>query len=212
MFAWGLGERSGPGIFAGMGRRKSISDEDVLLIARRVFIERGVSASTREIAREAGISEAVLYQRFGSKDGLFFACMRPQGPDIERLFGPSEPDEDALSFLKSSIVRLGEHFAEHIPRALQVMTHPTFDRASLAQLRPGGPEILHEALAERIRSLEKRGEIDARDPSLVARTLISLAHDWALRRAQSSSAKGPGELVAMVELVWRGIRAETRKP
>ena len=46
-----------------MGRTKVVSDEAVLRAARDVFVEQGFGASTREGARRAGISEAVLYQR-----------------------------------------------------------------------------------------------------------------------------------------------------
>src|SRR5947208_4760966 len=113
-----------------MGRHKTISDDDVLRVARDVFRVQGHTVSTRAIAQAAGISEAVLYQRFGSKDELFFAAMRPQGPDIERLLGPRDPPGDARTYLRAVAVRLGEHFAEVIPLALRVMMHPSRDRAA----------------------------------------------------------------------------------
>jgi AcrR family transcriptional regulator len=47
-----------------MGRNKQVSDEAVLEAAKAVFVEQGFGASTREVARRAGISEAVLYQRY----------------------------------------------------------------------------------------------------------------------------------------------------
>src|SRR5262245_60647331 len=53
---------------AAMGRHKTISDDEVLQVARGLFREKGHTATTREIAEAAGISEAILYQRFGSKD------------------------------------------------------------------------------------------------------------------------------------------------
>src|SRR5215468_3810223 len=98
------------GILGRMGRQKTITDDEVLRIARTIFREQGHTATTREIAQAAGISEAVLYQRFGSKDELFFAAMRPQGPDIEPLLGPEDPREDALTYLHAVVVRLGEYF------------------------------------------------------------------------------------------------------
>ena len=64
-----------------MGRHKVISDDDVLRVARDVFREKG-TRPTRQIAGP-GISEAILYQRFGGKDDLFFAAMHPIGPDVE---------------------------------------------------------------------------------------------------------------------------------
>src|SRR5436309_1560573 len=127
-----------------MGRQKTISDDDVLGVARTVFRERGHTATTREIAHAAGISEAILYQRF-------FASMRPRGPDIELLLGSEEPPETAKTYLRKVVGRLGEHFAEVIPMALQVMMHPSFDRASLERLTPGGPAELGEAFVRRLK-------------------------------------------------------------
>ena len=84
-----------------MGRQKTISDDEVLRIARDLFRARGHTATTREIAEAVGVSEAVLYQRFGSKDELFFAAMVPQPPDVEQLLGPKDPPEDAHAYLRA---------------------------------------------------------------------------------------------------------------
>jgi AcrR family transcriptional regulator len=189
-----------------MGRQKTISDDEVLRIARNIFRERGHTATTREIAQTADISEAVLYQRFGSKDQLFFAAMRPRGPDVEQLLGPKAPREDALTYLRTVVVRLGEHFAEVIPLALRVMMHPSFDPVSLARAQPGGPAVLQEALAERLGALAHRGEITMPGAAVTARLLMSLAHDWALRRVHGSPTRGVRELKEMIDVVWEGLR------
>src|SRR5215813_13882337 len=101
-----------------MGRKKTISDVEVLEIARHIFRQHGHTATTRQIAEAAGISEAILYQRFGSKDELFFAAMHPRGPDLEELLGPNDPREDAATYLHAAVVRLGKHFADTIPLAM----------------------------------------------------------------------------------------------
>src|SRR5262245_13697970 len=194
-----------------MGRQKTITDDEVLRVARNVFREQGHTATTREIAQAAGISEAVLYQRFGSKDELFFAAMRPRGPDLEQLLGPEDPPEDALSYLRTVVVRLGEHFAEVIPLALRVMMHPSFDPARLAHAQPGGPAVFREALAEQLASLARQGELAMPSATVTARLLISLAHDWALRRAHGNSSRAPRELKDMVEVVWEGLRTRGRQ-
>src|SRR2546423_12135728 len=102
-----------------MGRPKTISDDTVLQIARDIFREHGHTATTREVAQAAGISEAVLYQRFGSKDALFFAAMHARGPDIAELLGPEDPPDDAHEYLRAVIGRLGGYFAGVIPLALR---------------------------------------------------------------------------------------------
>jgi AcrR family transcriptional regulator len=192
---------------ARMGRHKTISDEDVLLIARDVFRRHGHTASTRQIADAAGISEAVLYQRFGSKDHLFFAAMHATGPDIEEILGPVEPAEDARTYLRSVVSRLGKYFGDVIPLALRVMTHPSFNLQTLERLQPRGPASLHEGLARRLQSLARRRLIRLRSPAVTARLLASLAHDWALGNvlAHGVPTKGIRELQGMVDIVWEGL-------
>lgn len=191
-----------------MGRHKTISDDDVLRVARAVFRGHGHTATTRMIAQAAGISEAVLYQRFGSKDDLFFAAMRPSGPDLDQLLGPRDPPEDARAYLHAVVVRLGEYFAEVIPLALHVMTHPSFDAASLARMPIGGPAELQEGLASRLASLARRHRLATRSASVTARLLVSLAHDWALgsTMAHGAEARPVRQLKEMVDIVWEGLR------
>jgi AcrR family transcriptional regulator len=192
-----------------MGRHKTISDEDVLRIARDLFRTRGHIATTRQIAEAAGISEAVLYQRFGSKDDLFFKAMRPSGPDIEELLGPTKPSDDAHEYLHTVVVRIGNYFAEIIPLALRVMTHPSFNPRSLARAQPNAAAILREGLRERLAYLASRKQIVARPIDATARLLVSLAHDWALGNVLSpgSSRHGERELKELVDVVWAGVRA-----
>jgi AcrR family transcriptional regulator len=190
-----------------MGRHKTISDDDVLRVARDVFRAHGHTATTRQVAQAAGISEAVLYQRFGSKDQLFFAAMRPTGPDIEHLLGPADPPGDGREYLRAVVARVGRHFAEAIPLALRVMTHPSFDPAALARVRPGGPPALRDAFSERISALVRRGRVATSSPTVVARLLLSLAHDWALGQALHGGPAGAARgLREMVDVVWEGLR------
>ena len=191
-----------------MGRPKTISDAAVLQIARDIFRRRGHTASTREVAQAAGISEAVLYQRYGSKDALFFAAMHAQGPEIEDLLGPGDPPDDAREYLLTVLRRLGGYFAEVIPLALRVMMHPSFDPASLARTTPGGPAELRAGLANRLSSLARRGRLTAPEPAVVARLLLSLAHDWALTLAFAHGSATPDvrRLEEFVDVLWEGLR------
>jgi AcrR family transcriptional regulator len=193
-----------------MGRQKTITDDAVLRIARDIFRAQGHSATTRAIAKAAGISEAVLYQRFGSKDQLFFAAMHPLPPDVERLLGPAEPTQDAHAYLCAVVVRLAKHFAEVIPVVLRMLMHPSFDPASLRHAQPGGPALVHDGLAKRLEALARRGALALPRPAATARLLISIAHDWALRHAHGDAGARIGELRPMVDVVWHGLQPPPR--
>jgi AcrR family transcriptional regulator len=192
-----------------MGRHKTISDDEVLGIARDLFRARGHTATTRQIAEAAGISEGVLYQRFGSKDDLFFAAMHPRGPDIEELLGSKDPIDDAHAYLRAVVVRIGKYFAGVIPLALRVMTHPSFDPASLARAQPNAAAVLRAGLTERLEVLARRKRIVTPSEAGTARLLVSLAHDWALGLVLSpaSSPQRAPELKEMVDVIWEGLRA-----
>src|SRR5262249_37553384 len=152
-------------------------------------------------------SEAVLYQRFGSKDDLFFAAMRPQGPDIAELLGPEDPPDDARAYLRGVVLRVARHMGQVIPLSIRVMTHPSFDPATLARAQPRGGGLLQQALAERLAALARRQRMAARSAPTAARLLLSLAHDWALASVFAhDTPQRERTLMEMVDLVWQGLR------
>jgi hypothetical protein len=135
--------------------------------------------------------------------------MHPRGPDIEQLLGPKDPLDDALPYLRTVVLRIGTYFADVIPLALRVMTHPSFDPGSLARAQPNAAAVLQEGLTERLASLARRKRIATPSEAVTARLLVSLAHDWALGGVLSpgSPPHRDRELKAMVDVVWEGLRA-----
>lgn len=60
------------------GRPPTLSDDALLDAARDVFLERGLDATTSEIARRARISESVIFYRYKTKEALFTAVFERQ--------------------------------------------------------------------------------------------------------------------------------------
>ncbi|HTR77870.1 MAG TPA: helix-turn-helix domain-containing protein, partial [Gemmatimonadaceae bacterium] len=58
-----------------MSRTVSITDRQLLEAARAEFLENGIRATTTAIARRAGVSQGILFHRFGTKEALFAAAM-----------------------------------------------------------------------------------------------------------------------------------------
>ncbi|MCE9612625.1 MAG: TetR/AcrR family transcriptional regulator [Lentisphaerae bacterium] len=58
-----------------MPRPVSICDNAILDAARKIFLKRGFSATTAQIARAARVSEGSLFKHFRSKRDLFIAAM-----------------------------------------------------------------------------------------------------------------------------------------
>jgi len=197
-----------------MGRSKQVSDEAVLAAAKAVFVEHGFGASTREVARRAGISEAVLYQRYKNKVALFFAAMIPPPIDLPSVAGNTSGIEDELGALAASMMR---YFREAMPVFLQVMTHPSFSLNDLAHreshLKLHG---LIDAIAACLERHRARGAISSDGARIQAATLtlLSTLHSLALfERMGVHGGSFPDEAVRnIVGLIVAGLAREGVRP
>jgi AcrR family transcriptional regulator len=61
-------------------------ERQMMSVAEEVFADRGVvAASMDEIAERVGVSKPMLYEYFGSKEGLLVACIRRARAELLRV-------------------------------------------------------------------------------------------------------------------------------
>ena len=127
-----------------MPRKKNTPDEVILDAARDVFLADGIGASTKKIAALAGVSESVLFQRYGQKKALFFKAMRLPAPDFTEAIEASSRcvhHHQALLILATSAL---EYLRSVMPMVLLVLSHPS--NQEVFQFHEGqAHELLFEA-------------------------------------------------------------------
>jgi AcrR family transcriptional regulator len=142
-------------------RRQAVLDTACRVFAKSSY--RG--ATTAEIAREAGISEPILYRHFGSKRDLYLACL----DEAWRAF--REIAEEAIADDPDSCLgAIGDAYMAKRARIrmvdlwIQALTEASEDRVIATALRRQVREV-HDFLADVIRDGQQRGVIAAdRDP------------------------------------------------
>ena len=81
----------------------------IIKTARSVFVEKGFyRTTTRELAEAAGVSEALLFKHFPSKEALYSAiqksCFKEEGSKLNERLESLEPSTSALVFLVRDLV------------------------------------------------------------------------------------------------------------
>jgi AcrR family transcriptional regulator len=191
-----------------MGRRKRVADDTLLAVAREAFVEKGLAASTRDIARRAGISEAVIYQRHPTKAHLFFAAMIPPALNVEGLFAAPADDGSVVEQLERIALGMMRYFREVVPILLQLVTHPAFDVEQFAQRHPDSPfGRMHLGLIQYLESQRERGSIVAEHVGPAALTLFAALHSLAvLERLGVHGGTFDDALIrAIVRSLWTGL-------
>ena len=190
-----------------MGRRKTVSDADLLATAREAFVKLGSAASTREIARRAGVSEAVLFQRFSSKAELFFAAMVPPAVDVEAVLA-APGGAGARERIEEIALRLMAYFRALVTVLLPAATHPSFDFEDFAHRHPDNPlPRLRDGLTRYFAAERDRGAIVAENPGAAALTLFAALHSLAFfeRLGAHGGDFGEAAVRGIVGCLWTGL-------
>ncbi len=166
-----------------MARTKTISDAELLEVARGVFVEAGFGASSKEIARRAGVSEGVLFQRFLTKEELFFAAMTPPVADVSRML--NHPGTTGQPLLEKITFAMLEYFRLLMPVLIPVMSHPSFVFEEFARRQPDSPlAVLRRQLTEFMIREKRAARIGPVDPGAAgAGGVVDGADDRILRKA-----------------------------
>jgi hypothetical protein len=108
--------------------------------------------------------------------------------------------------LRNALVRMGKHFGEVIPLAIQVITHPGAPGPGIEHAQSGLAR-LHRALTARLAWFESQKLVRRSTAKRTAQLLMSLAHDWAIGHAgfHPGGTQGTKDLEEMADIVWKGI-------
>jgi len=197
-----------------MGRRKLIQDEELLARVREIFVREGIGVSSRKIAEEIGISSSVLFQRFRSKEELFFAAMLPPAPDFSTLVAETSREGDTLAELEQVATGLLEYFRKVIPVLLPLATHPAFEYEAFRKRHPNSPlESLIAVLMAAWGEKRDKGEIECPDVGVLVLNLVAVAQSLALfeRIGTHDEAFKPSMVRELVRLLWSGIAPVRRR-
>jgi AcrR family transcriptional regulator len=166
------------------GRPPVISTERLLEVARQVFLELGIRATTSEVASRAGIAEGTIFHRFKSKEELFRAAMNFD-PDVEIASVESILTNAKGEDSRQTLVAFAEHFIVMGRVALPVMMmswsnpeqHLCAERTSERATHYSRLLVaLSGCFAEGIR----RGLIRQAEPEVLSRMLIGSLHHFCM--------------------------------
>jgi AcrR family transcriptional regulator len=142
----------------------------VLDTARRVFSRTSYRrATTAEIAREAGVSEPILYRHFGSKRDLYLACLDEAWRDFHEgaTRALAEDPVGCLGMISDRYMAKGAKF-RLVDLWIQALTEASDDTVIAKALRRQIRE-LHDFIAGVIRDGQQRGIVKKdRDPEAEA--------------------------------------------
>ncbi|MGE0784732.1 MAG: TetR/AcrR family transcriptional regulator [Sandaracinaceae bacterium] len=201
-----------------MARPPTHKDEDLLSHAREVFLERGLRATTAEVAARAGVSEALLFKRFSTKQHLFETAMRAPS-----AFGPEGSWLDGVE-VRAGTRTVPEHLGELALSGIRffrklmplvVMAHSHLGSAIPGDEDPArSPAFVGRRRMELYFEGERRlGRLRAVDTEILARVFIGSLFNYAMWDmmfgAHDPRPIGPEAYArGLVDMTWRGIAPE----
>ena len=199
-----------------MGRPKTIETSDLLAIARDVFRKHGPTATTRHVAKAAGITQAVLYQRFKSKDALFIAALTQSAPGLNALSAIDPARHTPRSYLAIFAARTKDHFRTAMPSILTHAAHPKYGKEMMGQVhrhnRAGEIAVM---LGLRLQDWMQAGLVRPLEPRVFAHAFIHALHSMAMVELLSGDDEfyvtDAKEMKAFVGMFWQGLQPARKK-
>jgi AcrR family transcriptional regulator len=188
-----------------MARPVTIKDETIVAAAREVFLERGIRATTAEVAQRAGVSEGSVFKRFKTKTKLFRVAMGESV--VSHPFLDDLPARVGRGDIEESLFELGMEivgfFRELIPRMMMAWSNPGPNGLPAAISGPNPPPVVAvKQLAGFFEAEMRAGRVRRHDPEMLARTFIGALHHFAFFELLHQT---DGELPMPAETYVRGL-------
>lgn len=184
---------SSPATIGTKGMPRGKREREIIGAALEEFAARGFAgASMAAIATHAGISKPLVYQYFGSKEGLYLACLhRVAGALLERLEDAELAVDDSVA---SRIHALRAVFEALEPQrsAWRLLYDPTMPKGRIAavahEYRERTTAIAAAGSARFLSARGVHGRLDASALSTVWMGIVNSVVTWWLEHPQETAA------------------------
>ena len=153
--------------------------EDILGAAARIMRTQGYArATTKEIARAAGYSEAALYKHFQDKSEIFLRVLEEEMPGLAALLARLDRragTSDVRGNLEEVVVTAIRFYADTFPIAVSLYSSRALLAAHRDRLRQlgRGPRTPEELLTRYLAAEQRLGRVAATaDPRSMAQLLL----------------------------------------
>lgn len=152
----------------------------LLAVAVSLFSNRGFrGTTTREIAQAAGVSEAMVFRHFATKEELYAAILDHKACSGGK-FEPAEMAADGIArkndravFESLALGALNHH--ENDPQFQRLLLHSALEKHELAQMFfDEFVRRVYEFLGAYIRERQQEGAFIEMDPAIVVRSFIGM--------------------------------------
>jgi AcrR family transcriptional regulator len=193
--------------------------EDILGAAARIMRTEGYArATTKEIARAAGYSEAALYKHFQDKAEIFLRVLEEQMPGLAALLAHLDRRAgtgDLRGNLEEVVVTAVRFYTETFPIAASLYSSRALLAAHRDRLRElgRGPRIPEELLARYLVAEQRLGRLaPAADPPAMAQLLLGACFQQAFLAdfaGESPAGARLGDLARRLVATVLGATADT---
>lgn len=148
--------------------------QQIMNAAEKLLQTKGLArVTTKELARETGLSEGALYRHFEHKEDVFLAVLSQTLPVLAEEMSQAVPGEGTVRGNLAQIALAAMHsYAQLIPLAASFFADTDLlARFALLLHEAGGPEKLFERVAAYVDDEQRLGRIE---PSLPAMSVTNL--------------------------------------
>ena len=186
-------------------------EEQILRIAEEVFAERGFQATTMEdIAERVGVTKPLIYEYFGSKEGLLSACITRARTQLRvateaawQEVGPNAPLEDVF---RAGVRAFFEFIDEHATAFVLIQQ----EGAVASQASPLIESIREQQSAATMATFRKAPALAAVPDELLegcVEVIIGACERVAVWRTRRPGVSTQHATDIVVSTVWTGLDA-----
>ena len=203
---------------AGGERRRQI-----LRLAVRLFSQRGFrGTTTKEIALAAGVSEAMVFRHFATKEELYSAildhkaCLHDTMDPVQVVADAIARKDDAAVFEGLALDALNQHDCD--PEFHRLLLHSALEEHELAQMFwEKFVKRVYRILGAYIRQRQRDGAMIQIEPAVIVRAFVGMVIHHSLNNnlwdRKRSLLKISNEDAAreFTEILLRGVTTTTRR-